>query len=241
MPFTPDQPSIPLATLGDCPHCQRPILSLAEDRCGFCGLGLGSTFADLPSVQHRLNEIAWGWTPAHLEEWLGSRPLDLAWAQASGVWRNLAWFVDGGLWLGWANGLASLRGRGKDRWAEGTQVFEVQLAGLGAESAWVRLRVRGRRWSLPWVMGEGWDEEGQAELQPFTEIWILSATGQPDSPPHCVACGSALRVQELHCSRCGSPTRFSPGPWLLRALHAEPGPRAGGAPSPFEGGAHWES
>lgn len=237
----PDLPytAIRLDTDGECPHCRRPILGLAKDRCGFCQGSLEHLFPELPSVRLRLAEMAPAWTPEKLALWGASRPQELAWALHSGHWRNLAWFVHETLWMGWGNGQASLRGRGRTMSANELRVHGVQIAGLGKDQDWIALRVRGERLEHPWRAEAGWLEEFPAAPTPFAERWTLVPTGAPDQPPACTVCGGPLAVPDLACHHCKAPATFSPGPWILVALHAEPGPTRGGSPSPFEASGGW--
>lgn len=217
--------AIPLDTLGDCPACARPLLSLAEDRCRYCQADLEGVLPKLPTLRSRLEALAPGWSPERLSEWLRPRPLDLAWAQQTGHWRNLSAFVATELWKGWANGLASLRGRGQERSAGILRVESATLCGIGQEASWVKARLRLR------LDGD--------DADPLREIWTLTPTGESRVEPRCSACGGSFSIQTTACPYCASPAVFSPGPWLLRAIHSEAGPGAGGPPSPFEGGSAW--
>lgn len=217
-----DQPytAIRLDTDGECPHCGRPLLGLAHDRCDGCGRSLGEVFEALPAVTERLEEIASGWTLERLKAWAGRLPGQLAQAYRSRVWKNLGWWAEPTLWEGWAREEMSLRGRGHALQLEGVALSAVQVAGLDGSHPFVDLRMTGTRRAFIYDPTSGRLVEGTDAPRPFQELWTLRATGRtwPSELPPCPSCGAGLPLEAPTCVHCGTPVQPSLGPWSVIRL-----------------------
>lgn len=211
--------AIQLDTDGDCPHCGRPILGLAHDRCDGCGRPI-EDFETLPSVASRLNAIAPGWTVERLKAWAASRPAELAWAYQHRAWKNLGWWAEPDLWGGWARTEMSLRGRGKALQLEGVKLAKVNLAGLDEARPFVHLRLTGTRRAYLYDPASGRLTEGSDVDRPFQELWTARATGGawPSDLPPCGSCGAGLPFETVACPHCGTPVQPALGPWSVIRL-----------------------
>lgn len=210
--------AIRLDTEGDCPHCGRPLLTLAVDRCDGCGLSIADVFESLPSVQSRIHEIAPGWTVERLKAWAAPRPAQLAWAYSSRAWKNLGWWAQEELWEGWARMEMSLRGRGKGLQMDKVDVARVQVAGLGQSHAAVDLRITGTREAFLYFPENGMRVRHTVDdFHPFQELWTLRPTGRtwPSEQPPCHSCGAGLPFETTSCPHCHTPVEPSPGPWVV--------------------------
>lgn len=216
-----DQPytAIRLDTDGECPHCARPILGLAHDRCDACMKPIEG-FESLPSVAARLDEIAPGWTVARLKAWAAPRPAQLAWAYRSRAWKNLGWWAETELWEGWARMEMSLRGRGHGLQMERVDLHRAQLAGLDGTHPVVDLRMEGDRIAYLYDPASGRLVEGADAPRPFRELWTLRCTGRawPSELPSCSNCGAGLPFEAIDCPHCRTPVQPSLGPWSVIRL-----------------------
>ncbi|HJW09206.1 MAG TPA: hypothetical protein VJ483_06195 [Holophagaceae bacterium] len=210
--------AIRLDTEGECPHCGRPLLTLAQDRCDGCGLSIADVFETLPSVASRLEEIAPGWTVERLKAWAAPRPAQLASAYRSRQWKNLGWWADEELWEHWARMEMSLRGRGKGLQLDKVDVTHVQVAGLGQSHAAVDLRITGTREAFLYYPESGMRVRHTEEDFPtFQELWTLRPTGTvwPSELPPCASCGAGLPFEAAACEHCRTPVDPKPGPWKV--------------------------
>lgn len=214
---------IRLETGGDCPHCGRPLLGLAEDRCGFCGGSLEACFPGLPEVAARLGTIARGWTPEAFTEWARPRPGQLLWALGTGHWKNLGYWVHEDLWRLWARLFANLKGRWKARTVEDLELESLAICGIGEFQPWIKVRATGTRVDMHSDPLTGQLLQGSVEPQPFRERWTFVPTGQPiEKTEHqCGVCGGGIDFTDLACPYCGCPMAPEPGPWLLVSIRAE--------------------
>jgi hypothetical protein len=223
MSFETLDTGIRLETSGDCPFCGRPLLGLAQDRCGFCGSSLEGRFPALPEVAARMAVIARGWTPEAFTEWVQPRPDQLLWALGTCHWKNLGYWVHEDLWRLWARLFANLKGRWKARTVEGLELESAEMCGIGEFQPWVRVRIKGRRVDLHSDPLTGQLLHGSPEPVPFREVWTFAPTGQPmEKTEHqCSVCGGGLDFTDLDCPYCGCPLAPTPGPWILVAVRAE--------------------
>ena len=93
---------ISLNTFSNCPHCGRPLLGLAYDKCSFCHLSLEACFQSLPELASRLERVCQGWTPESFVAWAQPRPGQLLWALGTGHWKCLGYWVTEDHWRTWA-------------------------------------------------------------------------------------------------------------------------------------------
>ncbi|MBK8725946.1 MAG: hypothetical protein IPL96_07770 [Holophagaceae bacterium] len=217
--------SIRLDGDGDCPHCRRPLLGLGAGACAFCETPFGAWLEDLPAALSRLHEMAPGWTPERLRQWLLPRPAQLAWAYETRAWANLGTWMDEDLRGGLARLEMSRRGRGLGTRFDHVEVTAVHLQALGDTTDWAALRVEGLRRAAPYAEE---DDEGQ-EPAPFLEWWSLRPTGRPDRGAEslCRSCGGPIAFEEEHCRHCGAAPVREPGPWLVGGILVQG--REGGA------------
>ena len=216
-----DQPytAIRLDTDGDCPHCGRPILGLAHDRCDACKTPIEG-FEGLPSVASRLNEIAPGWTVERLRAWAARLPMQLAQAYRSRQWKNLGWWAEEDLWEGWARQEMSLRGRGHALQLDQVQIRGARLAGLDGSHPFVDIRMEGTRSAFLYDPASGRLVEGRDAVRPFKELWTLRHVGHawPSNLPPCHSCGAELPFEDPLCPHCRTPVQPSLGPWSVIRL-----------------------
>jgi hypothetical protein len=214
---------IALETFSNCPHCGRPLLGLACDKCGFCGRSLEACFPSLPEVSSRLEKISRGFTPETFVAWAQPRPGQLLWALGSGHWKLLGYWVAEDLWRTWARLFANLKGRWRARAVEALELNAIALCGIGEFEPWVKLRVKGRRADYHWNTQTGEAFQGTTEVAPFQEIWTFVPTGQPlEKTEHqCAVCAGGLDFTDLQCPYCGCPVNPVPGPWRLVSIRAE--------------------
>jgi len=232
--MTFEHTGISLQTSSTCPHCGRPLLGLALDRCSFCGLGLEGCFQTLPEVAERLEQIGRGWTPEALVEWAQPRPGQLLWVLGTGHWKRLGYWAAEDLWRIWARLFANLKGRWRARAVEDLELDSVALCGIGEFDPWVKVRLKGCRADYRWDPGTDQVLQGSTDAAPFQEVWTFVPTGQPlEKTEHqCRACAGGLDFIDLKCAYCGCPVDPVPGPWKLVSVRAE-----GGCRSPFEAAA----
>lgn len=223
MPAEPPKTAILLETTGNCPHCNRPLLSLAVDRCSFCGLGLEDVFPALPAVASRLSAMAHGWTPEAFTEWARPRPEQLLWVLGTGNWKLLGYWAAEDLWRTWARLFASLKGRSRARAVEDLELDSLAICGIGEFEPWVKLRLEGTRADYRWDPATGATLHGQVEPTFFRELWTFVPTGVPiEKTEHqCTVCGGGLAFTDLDCTYCGCPVNPAPGPWKLVSVRAE--------------------
>jgi hypothetical protein len=216
-----DQPAtaIRLDTDGDCPHCGRPILGLARDRCGACKRPIEG-FEGLPSVASRLEAIAPEWTVERLKAWAARLPLQLALAYQRRAWKNMGWWAEPDLWEGWARQEMSLRGRGRALQMDQVRVDRACLAGLDGTRPFVEIRVEGSRAAFLYDPPSGRVIEGTDAPRPFQEQWTLRFTGKawPSDLPPCPSCGAALPLEATACPHCRTPAQPQLGPWSVIRL-----------------------
>ena len=212
--------AIRLDTDGECPHCGRPLLGLAHDRCDGCGLSIADVFESLPSVASRLDEIAKGWTVERIKAWAAPRPAQLAWAYQSHQWKNLGWWAETELWEGWARTEMSLRGRGRALQLDQVRVERAQVAGLDGFHPFVDIRMEGTRSAFLFEPASGRLISGADAPRPFKELWTLRYTGKswPSELPPCHSCGAGLPIEESVCPHCSTPVQPSPGAWSVIRL-----------------------
>lgn len=236
--FTPLGAGVRLDAHGACPHCDRPVLILAEDRCTFCCRAMEPHFEGLPGVRARLAELAPSWTLDQLKAFVAPLPAQLAWAQGTGRWRALGFWADRSLWMGWGNGLASRKGRGRALRLGDVRVEAPVLCGLGEKTPWVAFRVRGRRVAY-WVDPASEDVlEGSTALEPFEERWQFDHLGGHPSEAvvHCGACRGVVPLESPACRYCGAPLDPEPGPWRLTCLQSARLVGSEGLAGLFDGG-----
>ena len=211
--------AIRLDTDGECPHCGRPILGLAHDRCDACTKPIDG-FESLPSVASRLEEIAPGWTVERLKAWAAPRPAQLAWTYRSHAWKNLGWWAEEDLWEGWARMEMSLRGRGQALQLEQVEIHDARLAGLNGGRPFVDIRMEGTRSAFLYEPVSGRMMGGTDAPRPFKELWTLRYTGRswPSELPPCPSCGAGLPFEATDCPHCRTPVQPSLGPWSVIRL-----------------------
>lgn len=229
--------AIPLQTDGECPHCRRPVLGLADGRCSACEGWLEGHWERWPAVESALCEVAGGWDWARLEAWVRPRPAQLAWALQTRTWKALEHWVHEDLWRAWAHLDARRRDRRLALQVEDVAVDGIRLAGIGTDRRWVRVRLRGRRSAFVYRTFDGAAGEGSPELLPFEEIWTLVPTGESAESAElgCPACGAACTFEDMNCPYCGVPIQRPLGPWRLEDLRPIPMPGQT-AWNPFAGG-----
>ena len=211
--------AIRLDTDGECPHCGRPLLGLAHDRCDACTKPIDG-FEELPSVASRLEAIAPGWTVERIKAWSARLPAQLAQAYRSRAWKNLGWWAEQDLWEGWARQEMSLRGRGHALQLDQVRIERARIAGLDGSHPFVDIRMEGTRSAFLYDPASGGLIEGNDAVRPFKELWTLRHTGKtwPSELPPCHSCGAALPFEEPLCPHCRTPVQPSLGPWSVIRL-----------------------
>lgn len=233
--------AIRLDTDGDCPHCGRPILGLAHDRCDACKRPIEG-FEGLPSVASRLEAIAPGWTVARIKAWAARLPAQLALAYQSRQWKNLGWWAEPELWEGWARQEMSLRGRGQALQLDEVRLQDARVSGLEGSRPFVDFRMEGTRSAFLYDPASGRLISGADAPRPFQELWTLRYTGRawPSDLPPCHSCGADLPFEAALCPHCRTPVQPALGPWSVIRLwpldrHGEPVLARGGGEGALDG------